>query len=205
MGRFGEALPALPEAMLEPAALEIQARCLWLRGEDDGARDRLGRIAYPDPLDTLRARAEFAQLEGDPAQAAAPIRAYDAAAGRADEHAAWAALLAYWLDSGGAPARPHRALAWLRAHRPARAAEGAALFAEAHLGPAPAAALVWLDQALDQVARFGQHHLQARLLHAKAQALDAAGDLAVASKFQTLARETAQRQEAWRYLTPVAL
>ena len=204
MGRFGEALAALADAGPAPAALELQARCLWLQGDDDGARARLGRIAYPDSLDGLRARAGFAQLEGDPTGAAAPILAYGAAAAGQGEHGAWATLLSHWLDPEADPARPHRALAWLRAHRPAASAEGEAMFALARLRAEPAAALVWLDHALAQGEHYGQHHLKARLMLGKVRALEAGGNLGVAAKFQALARETAQRQGAWRYLQAMA-
>ncbi len=206
MGRFADALAALPDAdgQTDPAVLETRAHCLWLLGEDDAARADAARIAYPDRRDTLRARATFAYLADDGADATPPVWAYCAAAGRQGRHAAWAALLACWLQPGHDPARPHAALAWLRQHQPARAAEGEALFAEARLRQAPADALVWLEHALDQVEKYGQHHLKARLLFQKAAALEAAGQLGVAAKFQSLARETAKRQGAWRYLGEMA-
>lgn len=207
MGRFGEARAALPDQAGEtaPAAHELRLRCLWLLGESGADLEHACRIDYPDPLDTLRARADFAHLMNDPARAGPVIRAYAKAAGSHDENGAWAALLMDWLEPGRAASPSHAALAWLCAHRPARGAEGEALHAEARYRQAPAHALAWLDHALDQVELYGQHHLKVRLLHRKALALEAGGHLGVAARFLTLARETAQRQGAWRYLHDMAI
>lgn len=207
MGRFGEALEALPAGAGEqdPATLELRAHCLWLMGEGDAAWERVGSIVCPDPLDTLRVRAAFAQFTGDPALGQEPILAYRANARGPAEQGAWAALFEDWLRPQGDAAAPHAALAWLRRHQPARAAEAEAVHAEARFRQAPAQALVWLDHALDQTERYGQHHLKARLLRLKALALEASGQLGAAARFMALAREVAQRQGAWRYVRDMAL
>jgi hypothetical protein len=183
----------------------LRARCLWLRDEVDAALAEVERVAYPDRLALLQSRAAFRFLTDDPAssQLAEYLQAAEAAGG---EHAAWAGLLADWAgpeDKAGL-LRAHAALAWLRIHAPAKGAEGEAIHAEARFRRRPAQALVWLDHALEQCEKFGQHHLKARLLHRKSLALEASGQLGEAGRFLELARETAQRQGAWRYLRDMA-
>jgi hypothetical protein len=213
MGRFGEALAALPEAggqglgALLADGLDLHARCLWLREEADASLAEAFRVSYPDRLDTLRAHAFFHFLRDDPEGGRTAIRDYLEAAGAAGgEHAAWSNLLADWArpqDTAGL-ARAQAGLARLRARWPAKAAEGEAIHAEARFREAPAHALVWLEHALEQAERYAQHHLKARLLHRKAMALEAAGQLAEGGRFLKLARETARRQGAWRYLRDMA-
>jgi hypothetical protein len=213
MGRFDEALAALPDSdkRIDAGAMadhhHLRARCLWLRDEADAALAEIGRDAHPDGLTALHARAAFHYLMDDPGGAGTVGREYSRIAEPAGgKHAAWAALLADWSRPGNETglARAHAALAWLRVHFPAKAAEGEAVHAEARFRQAPAQALVWLDHALDEVERFGQHHLKARLLHRKSLALEAVGQLGEAGRFLDLARETARRQGAWRYLRDMA-
>mgnify|MGYP001308230663 CR=1 FL=1 len=198
MGRFGDALAALPPASHAAAAVhELRARCLWLTGALSAAREAIRRAGYPDPLDTLRALADFAQLSGD-GEADGPILAYrQASAASGGVHEAWSALLLDWLDPGGDMADAHLALAWLRRFQPAFSAVGEAIHAEARFRASPAHALVWLDHALEQVERYGQHGLKSRLLQRKAMALEAAGQLGLAARCAKLAHETAQRQGTW--------
>lgn len=211
MGRFPEVPDRLPKAaalaLADPvllAALEdLQRRCAWLRGEE--LPDPV--LASPMAPEQRRHRAYFLYLRDEPATLAA--LAQDLAANSASEaEQAWAAILAHWararLGQAAVPADAHAALATLRRQAPAEAAHAACIIAEAafHLGPVWS--LVWLDDALAQAERFGQHHLKARLLHFKAHALEAAGRLGEAGRFLKLARETAKRQGAWRYLRGMA-
>jgi hypothetical protein len=103
------------------------------------------------------------------------------------------------------PRPAHAALALLRGIAPVDAARAQALHAEAAFHVSPAWALTWLDEALEQIERHGQHHLKARLLELKARALEANGLLGASSRFLELARETARRQGAWRYLHRMAV
>jgi hypothetical protein len=126
---------------------------------------------------------------------------------------AWAALFLHWArarlgredDPALDPAPAHAALALLRGIAPVEAARAQALHAEAAFHASPAWALTWLDEALEQIERHGQHHLKARLLELKARALEANGLLGASSRFLELARETARRQGAWRYLHRMAV
>lgn len=227
MGRFGEALANLPEPATPPEAneaglvadiLDLRARCLWLR-DDAPAALSLAEAAWSMEsrvLRRLQARVSFLYLADDPAAALAMGADYReaalAVASKTDQ--AWAALFLHWAharlgrddDANGDvdPAPAHAALALLRSIVPADAAQGEALFAEAAFQQSPAWSLVWLDEALVLGERFGQHHLKARLLALKARALDANGLLGESSRFLKLARETASRQGAWRYLRGMA-
>ena len=211
MGRFAEIPGQLPYAatlvQADPGLLaaldDLQQRCAWLRGED------LPDAVLPVPMapEQRGYRTYFLYLRDEPASLDA--LAEELAAGSASlAEQAWAAILAHWararLGQAAAPAAAHTAVAAMRRQAPAEAAHAAGVMAEAafHLGPAWS--LVWLDDALDQVERFGQHHLKARLLHFKARALEAAGWLGEAGRFLKLARETAERQGAWRYLRGMA-
>ena len=107
-------------------------------------------------------------------------------------------LLRYWAQSrlGNAPdeAAAQRALATLRRLAPCDEARAMAAYAEAAYFQQPYYALPHLDHALDLFARFGLHHLEARLLERKAQALAAAGLLGEAVRFQKAAAEAKRRQ-----------
>lgn len=221
MGRFGEALANLPEpetpsetkeAGLVADILDLRARCLWLQDDATTALS-LAEAAWsiePRVLRRLQARVAFLYLADDPDAALAMGAHYREAANadmsRMDQ--AWADLFLYWAETrlgqyrDSAPA--HAALALLRSSVPADAVQGEALFAEAAFHQTPAWSLAWLDEALVLGERFGQHHLKARLLALKVRALEANGLLGESSRFLKLARETAQRQGAWRYLHDMA-
>lgn len=136
----------------------------------------------------------------------APRRVNEAASETADEvHApAWQKVLSTWAQvRQGRTARladSHLALVRLRLGAPALCAQAEAIHAESvfHLGARWA--VVWLDHALDQVERFGQHHVKARLLALKARALEAAGETGEGRRFRHLARQLAERQDARLYL-----
>lgn len=225
MGRFGEALANLPEPETPPEAneaglaadiLDLRARCLWLQ-DDATAALSLAEAAWsmePRVLRRLQARVSFLYLADDPAAALAVGADYREAAlaveSKTDQ--AWAVLFLHWAHArlgrddhdDGDPALAHAALALLRSIVPADAAQGEALFAEAVFHRSPAWSLAWLDEALVLGERFGQHHLKARLLALKVRALEANGLLGESSRFLKLARETASRQGAWRYLRDMA-
>jgi hypothetical protein len=109
-----------------------------------------------------------------------------------------AELLRYWgqtclgeqADTGAAQI----ALATLRRQAPCDEARGMAVYAVAAFQQHPVHALPQIDHALDLFARFGLHYLEARLLDLKARALDAAGLLDAASRFQRAAEEARRRQ-----------
>jgi hypothetical protein len=112
--------------------------------------------------------------------------------------AAHAELLRYWARTrtGAQPdeAAAQVALATLRRLAPCDEARGMAIYAEAAYYRQPVYALPHLDHTLDLFARFGLHYLEARLLNLKAQALDAAGRLGDASRFQRAAAAAERRQ-----------
>ncbi len=116
----------------------------------------------------------------------------------------WATVLRTWsLARGGLGVSlqdSHRALARLRGLHPSLAAQAEAVFAETVYCLGPRWAPVWLDHALDQVDRFSQHHLKARLLGLKARALEAAGELGEGTRFRKQARALVERQGARLYL-----
>jgi hypothetical protein len=225
MGRFGEALANLPEPEIPPEAdeaewvadlLDLRARCLWLQDQPASALS-LAEAAWsiePRALRRLQARVSFLYLADDPEAALAMGADYREAARAVDSKTdqAWAALFLHWAharlgrddEDDDDPAPAHAALAMLRSIVPADAAQGEALFAEAVFHEAPAWSLAWLDGALVLGERFGLHHLKARLLAMKVCALEANGLLGESSRFLKLARETAQRQGAWRYLRDMA-
>lgn len=198
LGRFPEALhnlaraPEVGDAGLTAAIDDLRRRCLWLTGE----------AVQPPPAGAGNwlQRAYFHYLSDrplPPAEAACTIERTGGAG------QAWSALLTHWsrlragLPSPAAP--PHAALAGLRRQAPAEAAEAAAVYAEAAFHAAPGWSLVWLEEALAEGERYGQHLLKARLLYRKACALEAAGALREAARFLALARELAARQGAWRW------
>jgi len=221
MGRFAEVLANLPDADVRPLAdvaeptadlLDLRARCLWLQDETDAALSlaEASWSAQPRSLRRLHARLSFLQLADDPEAVLAIVPWYREAAHAALSLAdqAWSALFQHWaharLGRDGDPAPVHAALSRLREIAPVDAARGEALHAEAAYHASTAWSLTWLDQALEQGERFGQHHLKARLLSYKARALAANGVLGESSRFLKLARETAERQGAWRYLRDMA-
>lgn len=218
MGRFSDALENVPDGEtglatgLVAESLDLRARCLWLRDETSAALN-LAESAWrvhPDALAGLGIRARFLFLADAPESALPLCRAYreEAEATGSVVDLAWSALLNHWarcrIGEASDPASAHATLARLRVLVPAASARGEALFAEAEFHQSKAASLVWLDHALDQVESFAQHHLKARLLALKAQALDASGLLGEAARFKKLARETAIRQSAWRYARAMA-
>ncbi|MBK9325929.1 MAG: hypothetical protein IPN00_06190 [Hydrogenophilales bacterium] len=232
MGRFREALASLPdpgtlshadeyqpgeyqpdENELAADLLDLHARCLWLQDETADAPPlaEAARSARPRTLHRLRARVSMLCLT-DAAEAALTLGADYRNAARVAESVpdqAWAALFLHWararLGRDDDPAPAHAALALLRGIAPVDAARAQALHAEAAFHVSPAWALTWLDEALEQIERHGQHHLKARLLELKARALEANGLLGASSRFLELARETARRQGAWRYLHRMAV
>ena len=116
----------------------------------------------------------------------------------------WQALLNAWAQTRQAQSSDleplHRALAALRKSTPSLSAQAEALFAEIQFLQNPRWSVDWLDHALDQVESFSQHHLKARLLFLKAQALAASGELKESIRFKTLAISLAKRQGAQHYL-----
>ncbi len=220
MGRFGAARDSLPDADGGPAdaaaavaaSLDLRARCAWQRGETDTALAlaEAARRSHPDRLAALGIHTRFLFLADAPEAALPCCRDYRDAARDAGSAVdlAWSALLIHWaecrLGEASAPAPPHAALALLRATSPTAAAQGEAVHAEAVFHQSRAASLVWLEHALAQGESYGQHHLKARLLALKADALDACGLLSEAARFRKLARETAERQGAWRYARDMA-
>ncbi len=210
LGRFPEALRTLPplplaadDAELAAAVEDLRRRSLWVLGEDSAPPPD---DSAESPAASLR-RAYFHFLADQPLPPDDP--AWRGTAAADVHHAAWLALLAHWsrLRAGRpAPAAAaHLALDALRRQAPAEAAHAAAVFAEAMFHLAPASSLVWLEEALEQGERYGQHHLKARLLHRKARALEAGGALREADRFLALARAWATRQGAWRVLRDMAL
>jgi hypothetical protein len=113
---------------------------------------------------------------------------------------AQAELLRYWAQarSGEQPgeAAAQAALAALRRLAPCDEARAMAIYAVAAFHQHPAYALPHLDCALDLFARFGLHYLEARLLHLKAQSLDAAGLLGAGNRLQRAAAAAERRQGA---------
>lgn len=106
-------------------------------------------------------------------------------------------LLRYWartrLGECGDEAAAQTALAILRRLAPCDEARGMAVYAVAAFQQHPVHALPHLDHALDLFARFGLHYLEARLLGLKAQALEAAGLLGEADRFQRASVLAAKR------------
>jgi hypothetical protein len=109
-----------------------------------------------------------------------------------------AALLRYWAQSSLGESTDEsaaqQALATWRRRSPCDEARGAAIHALSACRQHAVYALPHLDHALDLNARFGLHHLDARLYAAKSQALDAAGLLGEANRFAKAAAEAERRQ-----------
>jgi len=188
LGRFPEALAALSAMNSSPQAQILRHRARTLMDASAAVPK-----AEDDPMESRY----LAYLE-DQAQPTAAL------AGCSEPDGLWCGLLEVWGRARQGQALcltpSHRALAGLRRLNPALAAQAEAVFAETvfHLGPRWAA--VWLDHALDQVDRFSQHHLKARLLGLKAKALEAAGELGEGARFRKQARALAERQGARLYL-----
>jgi hypothetical protein len=203
LGRYAEAERNLPD----PACLDARAatrctgltrRCAWLQGRAVAGVDGAGDLV------ALSEAAQFDWLRADITALSARLPAYrQAARGQAIE-AACCEVLDCWLRAaageGFAPAAAQTALAELRSRVPAMAASAEAVLAEAAFRHAPRWSVVWLDAALDSCERFAQHHCQARLLVCKAGALQAAGALREAERFEALAGALAARQGDQRVL-----
>lgn len=118
-----------------------------------------------------------------------------------------AKLLEYWaLSRLGQPcdeAGAQSALLALRRLGAAHEARAFSIYAQGAFHQSPLHACTQLDAALDLNARCGLHHWEARLLQMKSRSLDAAGQLLEASRFIKLAKETAQRQRAWLFLSQI--
>ncbi len=214
LGRFGDCHQALeatptqpgdaPLAILRHAHLAI--RCRRVTGQawaTPPAADPDQAVHLDIILDT------HYLLDDAPALGVLAPRCRAAALSAGDPaRAAWAALLMDWAGARcgetGVPGAGLRALAVLARHHPTRAALGEGIHAHAAFLRDPASALSWLDQALLAADRQGQHQDQARLLYLKSLALAADGQLADADRFLKLARETAKRQGAWRWLEDMA-
>jgi len=188
LGRFREA-----RAALSPANISLRARAL---------RRRVGLLldepATAGAEEDAMESAYLAYLENRP-------EAWTAAwpADTTDTDRLWGVVLGIWAVTRGhtvSLAPSHRALNGLRALEPALAAQAEAVHAETVFRLGPRWAVVWTDHALAQVDLFSQHHLKARLLGLKAQALEAAGELGEGARFRKLARALAERQEAALYL-----
>lgn len=177
-GRFSDARKWLPSSA---EGLSCLGWTLALQGEREAALALPHNALLHFFLDDPEACLNWIAASSDPVAMA-----------RAD-------LLRYWAHSRlGEPsdeAAAQGALATLRRLAPCEEARGVAIHAEAAFCRQPLHALPHLDHALDLFARFGLHHLEARLLTLKAQALDAAGLLDDASRFHKAAAEARRRQE----------
>jgi len=187
LGRFGEALRALP------GAVDFLGRRLGVlldqplpHGQEDG-----GTCTAEEPY--------LAYLKDNPRDWPS-TEPFD----MQEEERLWAAVLRVWsLARRGLRLSlrdSHRALARLRHLHPTLAAQAEAVYAETVFCLGPRWAAVWLDHALDQVDLFSQHHLKARLLGLKARALEAAGELGEGARFRKQARALAERQGARLYM-----
>lgn len=197
LGRFAEALEALPEPGDGLAEEGLRQHLNLLLGHTEpGSMQADGlpvaQKAYCDYL--LGRPLRGLELEAMP---------NDATATEAER--LWSTMLRTWSLALGAHEAPlaasHQALARLRALHPTLAAQAEALFAETVYWLGPRWAPVWLDHALDLVDRFSQHHLKVRLMGLKARALEASGDLGEGARFRKQARALAERQGARLYIS----
>lgn len=183
LGRFAEAAQALPDGDALPEIVTLRHTLAWLREENTPLPNSPG-LAYL--ADCPEAVASFSLP----------------AASEAERHLL--TLCQNWArqrrGEAGCLHTNHRALARLRQLAPTWAAQGAAIHAESLFWQAPRWADVWLDEALAQIERYGQHHLKVRMLGLKARALAAAGALREAQRFHALACAWGQRQQAHRYV-----
>lgn len=170
MGRFQDAIRWLPEC-------DEREWARALLGETVTAQNASLHFFRDDPAACLAALGEAA----DPAVQAG------------------VALLHYWaqacLDEPADESAAQQALALLRRLAPSDEARGMAIYALAAFRQHPVYALPHLDHALDLGARFGLHHLDVRLLTAKAKSLEAAGQLGEAGRIAKAAT-AAQRRAA---------
>jgi len=194
LGRFPEALAALPEHPAQSDDTEIQHLGMRLRVLLD-----LHQAPTMDATETPSLEGCYLGYLSDlprPDPRAIPEPP-------SSPQGPWAALLSAWSRARSGRvvdlADAHHALARLRPAFPCLAAQGEALLAETVYWQGRAWSNVWLDHALDQVEYFSQHHLKARLLGLKARALAATGDLGDSLRFQKLAAALATRQGAHRY------
>jgi hypothetical protein len=199
-------LPA-PDADADAEVLAAHAACFCLLGRDDecAALRAHPRLLVETPaLLAVRIRLCFLcdEAVGVPPLCSAWRRA------AADSAPDWPDIWWHWAERrqglAGDEATAHAALARLRRREPAAATLAAAAHAEAAFHRGAVWSAVWLDEALAQCERYGQHHLKARLLWRKAHALQAGGRLADAGRFGELARSLARRQGAGLYIRMMA-
>lgn len=196
LGRFEEALEALPEQGDEPASNPLRHRLnlLLAQAEPNQAQTCALPSAERDYCDYLLGRL----LQG-PGPNVVP---HEETVPEAEW--LWSTVLHAWSQAregrGVALSASHLALASLRRLHPTLAAQAEAVFAETVYWQGPRWAPVWLDHALDLVDRYSQHHLKARLMGLKARALEAAGDLGEGARFRKQAKALAERQGARLYL-----
>lgn len=190
LGRFREARGVLSPANSSPRAQALRCRIGLLLDE---APDTPGREGSPMEA------AYLAYLADRPG-----AWRHEVTANGNESDRLWGDVLWTWaearLEQHVSLAASHRALAALRVLDPSLAAQAEALQAETMFRLDPRWAVVWLDHALARSELFAQHHLKARLLGLKAQALEAAGELGEGARFRKLARALALRQEAALYL-----
>jgi hypothetical protein len=195
LGRFEEALAALPEAGEGDETTTLQRRIHLTLGhkEPEAGESRIPLLEQT----YLAYLQDLPQTWTDPDHGEPDRNEL----GEADRH--WLTVLRTWSRARqGLPvslAASHLALARLRGLAPALAAQAEAVHGEAIYWLGPRWSPVWLDHALDQVELFSQHHLKARLLGLKARALDAAGELGEGARFRKLAQALATRQGARLY------
>jgi len=197
LGRFAEARAAIPEAGDLPAddaprVRGLGARCAVLLGSQTVALPR------PYTLAEHLESAHLALLSDHPESILACMPMYQLAAAGDEKETVWSEVFSIWAMARTSQCftqeRAQAALARLRLLTAAGTAHAEAILAEAAFHHAPAWSLVWLDAALDQCARYAQHHVEANLLWCKARALEAAGRISEAERFQALAASLARRQ-----------
>jgi len=201
LGRFAEALDALPphsetEDCAECTQLRQYLHCLSTVEPAGVPLDNVYlNYLYSPPPPVHHHTAMQARLY--PALIKLPARVAEP----------WQRLLQAWIEVRQVKpphnidhARLHLDLALLRKTTQCLGAQAEALFAEIQFYLDLRWSVVWLDQALDRIDSFSQHHLKARLLFLKAQALAASGELGESQRFERLAITLAERQGAQRYL-----
>lgn len=109
---------------------------------------------------------------------------------------AWAGLFRAWSGDAFDAAVGMRQQQRIARESPRAGAEAQALLASARHRHGGGWALPWLDEALEDLERFGLHGYKVRLLGLKADALLARGELRDAARFHALALELARRQGA---------
>jgi len=183
LGRFAEAVQVLPEGDALPEVVALRHALVLLRDETVPGPVPPG-LAYL--ADCPEAMASFSSSSASEA------------------HGHLMTLCQNWArqrrGESGCLRANHLALARLRHLVPVWAAQGTAIHAESLFWQAPRWAGVWLDEALAQIERYGQHHLKVRMLGLKARALAAAGELRESQRFHELACAWGQRQQARLYM-----